>query len=106
MLVNGKTSQQLAGWTPDWVHLPSGVRPHGECDSGIGRKGRICLLALDYLGTDGQSQSLIGFVGDNGQMVDQMEIDCEKGCQPAKAGIHEHSQGGMQPGLPFYEEAI
>ena len=102
MLVNGTQNLQLAGWAPGGVHLRPGGRAGRERRAGGGRKCHFRLLALDHPADLCETDPCVGIMGDNGPMDNYLENPVTKGWQLASAGIHEHFQGGPQPGRPLY----
>ena len=102
MLVNGTQNRKLAGWAPGGVHLRPGGRSVRECRPGCGRIGHLCLLALDYPAGLRKTDKRSCIVGDDRQMGHNTENPEKKGCKLAQASIHEHNQGGPQPGRPIF----
>lgn len=101
MLVNGTQNRKIAGRTPGGVHLPPGGRAVRECRPGPGRKGQFCLLALRDADRVYQPDKGECVTGDNRTVGAQTGNPVEKGCKLAIASIHEHIQGGPQPGRPI-----
>ena len=102
MLVNGTQILQSAGWTPGGVHLPPDGRAMRECRPRHGRNGQFCLLALDHPYYLREVDICSCIVGDYCTLAHPIKDYDKKGCKLAKASIHEHDQGGPQPGRPIY----